>query len=178
MKGLLCDYIKKPVYSATFRIEKNKKGTHENCVLYLVQNNNLCLFSGSDSLSFYEAFYSEVYNKKYDSVLIAGLGLGVLPFIFQKDNCKIDVLEVNDELIKTITSFNYLQKVNIIKGNALNFTPIEKYDLIVLDIWSDDSYEGIHHEIHSCVQNYSKNLKPDAFIYVPINKIKGQTIWN
>ena len=71
----------------------------------------------------------------FDKILIGGLGLGLLPqYAKEVKNCSvIDVIENNQELIDYI---DYLESpINIIKGDALSYTPSKKYDLILIDLW-------------------------------------------
>lgn len=106
-----------------------------------------------------------------NSVLIVGLGIGVIPqWIASETNCEIiDVLDIDNELINTISSFNYLSdKINIIEGDVYKYNTLNKYDAIVFDIWFvvDNMYES---QKESLKLKYKNNLNPKGILNFPIN---------
>jgi len=103
----------------------------------------------------------------YDKVLVGGLGLGLIPeYLKTEKSCSvIDVVENNQELIDYV---DYLDSsINIIKGDALSYTPNKKYDLILLDLWWEK--EDITQEIQDNIKNnYDSHLESNGKIVLPI----------
>ena len=103
----------------------------------------------------------------FDKILIGGLGLGLLPeYAKSIKNCSvIDVVENNQELIDYI---DYLESpINIIKGDALSYTPSKKYDLILIDLWWEE--EDITQEIQDNIKNnYNSHLETGGKIILPV----------
>jgi len=103
----------------------------------------------------------------FDKVLIGGLGLGLLPqYAKEVKNCSvIDVIENNQELIDYI---DYLESpINIIKGDALSYTPNKKYDLILIDLWWIE--ENVTQEIQDNIKNnYNSYLENNGKIIIPL----------
>lgn len=103
----------------------------------------------------------------FDKILIGGLGLGLLPeYAKSVKNCSvIDVVENNQELIDYI---DFLESpINIIKGDALSYTPSKKYDLILIDLWWEE--EDVTQEIQDTIKNnYSSHLEASGKILIPL----------
>ena len=103
----------------------------------------------------------------FDKILIGGLGLGLLPeYAKSVKNCSvIDVIENNQELIDYI---DFLESpINIIKGDALSYTPDKKYDLILIDLWWEK--EDITQEIQDIIKsNYNSYLETNGKILIPL----------
>ncbi len=77
----------------------------------------------------------------YDKVLVVGLGLGLIPQTLSEVNkcSKVDVLEIDQEIIDYTTSSGHLNSdINIIKGDVYTYTTTEMYDLIIVDIIWDE----------------------------------------
>jgi len=110
------------------------------------------------------ALYKDI---TFDKILIGGLGLGLLPeYAKSIKNCSvIDVVENNQELIDYI---DYLESpINIIKGDALSYTPSKKYDLILIDLWWEE--EDITQEIQDNIKNnYNSHLETNGKIILPL----------
>ena len=69
-----------------------------------------------------------------DSILICGLGMGLVPLLAETLYGKVDVLDYNKELIDYISDRNILpSSVNVIFADAYTYTPTQKYDLILVD---------------------------------------------
>ena len=111
---------------------------------------------------------SEIYNDfTYDKILILGLGLGLVPhYAKHVKNCSvIDVLENNSELISYV---NYLDNsINIIEGDAFDYTPTKQYDLILVDLWwnENDITPEIKNQLNSIYNTY---LEDGGKIIFPI----------
>jgi len=109
-----------------------------------------------------------LYNDfTFDKILIGGLGLGLLPeYAKSVKNCSvIDVVENNQELIDYV---DYLESpINIIKGDALSYTPSKKYDLILIDLWWEE--EDITQDIQDNIKNnYNSYLEDNGKIIIPL----------
>tara|TARA_R100001463_G_scaffold51013_5_gene101508 strand:+ start:11379 stop:11894 length:516 start_codon:yes stop_codon:yes gene_type:complete len=106
-------------------------------------------------------------NFTFDKILIGGLGLGLLPeYAKSVKNCSIiDVVENNQELIDYV---DYLESpINIIKGDALSYTPDKKYDLILIDLWWEE--EDVTQEIQDNIKNnYNSYLETNGKIILPL----------
>lgn len=97
------------------------------------------------------------YTESYSNVLIAGLGLGVLPqwFAVEKGS-NVTVIENNSELISTIEGFGYLhENINIIEADIFTYEPTSFYDLAVMDIWFDCYNPIYYQETGSLKSKYS-----------------------
>lgn len=180
-KGILLDLIPNEVYGNSFRIEKHINPKEEKWILYGIEEfggiKKLIIYA-HDEISFITNYASELIDKQFNSVLIAGLGIGMLPYIFKNESKEVDVIETNQELISVIESFGYLNGVNIINTNAYNYTPSKQYDCIIIDIWTDADSTLLPQQISNCIFKYTPFLNENGFIYFPINKVNGQTIWN
>ena len=103
----------------------------------------------------------------FDKILIGGLGLGLLPeYARSVKNCSvIDVIENNQELIDYI---DFLESpINVIKGDALSYTPSKKYDLILIDLWWNE--ENVTQEIQDNIKNnYNSYLETGGKIVLPV----------
>jgi spermidine synthase len=111
-------------------------------------------------------YSSELLNVEFDSILVGGLGLGVMPYVSQ-DFSQVDVVEINQDIIDLATELGHLnENVNIIHDNILTF-PVEKtYDIIVLDIW----YEALTEELtDTLTTKYLPFVNEGGFLYFPIN---------
>ena len=102
----------------------------------------------------------------YGDVLIAGLGLGVLPWLASKNrNVRtITVIEIRPEVIELIAPVIENQKINIVQGDVwghINESP-GAYDFIDLDIWPDvgTAVLSIEETRLAC----AKALKPDGIV--------------
>jgi hypothetical protein len=180
-KGILLNLIPNEINANSFRIEKHINPKQEKWILYGIEQlggvRKLIIYS-HDEISFITNYCSDILDKNFNSVLIAGLGMGILPYVLKNESKEVDVIENNQELINTIESFGYLNGVNILNQNAYNYTPIKNYDCIIIDIWTDIESTSLVQEINNCIFKYVPFLNQNGFIYFPINKVNGQTIWN
>ena len=116
-------------------------------------------------------FYKNSFNGfSYDTVLVVGLGLGLVPQELSEVNkcSKIDVLEIDQEMIDyTISSGHLNSDINLIQGDIYNYTTTETYDLIIIDtIWyehemTDENYELLENRL-------LPNINTGGALYVPI----------
>tara|TARA_R110000803_G_scaffold123600_2_gene191520 strand:- start:222 stop:758 length:537 start_codon:yes stop_codon:yes gene_type:complete len=107
----------------------------------------------------------------YDSVLMAGLGFGLIPYELSEVNTcsKIDVVEISQEVIDyNIDSGHLNSSINIIKGDIFEYTTLEKYDLIIVDtIWEESEMTEVQYQ-DLVSRFHSTNLNEGGALYVPV----------
>ena len=116
-------------------------------------------------------FYKNSFNGfSYDTVLVVGLGLGLVPQELSEVNkcSKIDVLEIDQEIIDyTISSGHLNSDINLIQGDIYNYTTIETYDLIIIDtIWYE--HEMTDEDYGLLESRLLPNINTGGALYVPI----------
>jgi trans-aconitate methyltransferase len=177
LTGVLDSYITEPKYSTNFQIirwpqrnwwvlsSKTNNFSSENNIIY-----------SDDDLRSITGYYKELLNINFDSILVVGLGIGIVPHVIKyRSTCStVDVLEINQEMIDLVESIGYLEGVNIINANIFNYIPTKNYDIILLDIWQCDCNNFIT-ERDTLITKYLPNLNPGGFIYTPINANLGET---
>tara|TARA_Y100000389_G_C17306434_1_gene435655 strand:- start:84 stop:623 length:540 start_codon:yes stop_codon:yes gene_type:complete len=119
--------------------------------------------------SFYKEFFD---NFQFDTVLVAGLGLGLIPQeLIEVNKCsKVDCLEISQEMIDYTHNSGHLNKnINIIQGDIYNYNTLDMYDLIIIDIiWQE--YNMSNNQWNSLVSHYDKNLNINGAIFAPVKK--------
>lgn len=111
-------------------------------------------------------FSSELLNVEYDSILVGGLGLGVIPYVSQ-DFAQVDVVEINQDVIDLAKQLGHLnENVNIIKDDIFTFSVEKTYDIIVLDIWYEALTEELSNEL---IDKFLPFVNEGGFLYIPIN---------
>jgi len=129
----------------------------------------------SDDLSTYITWFTpELLDKQFNSILVGGLGLGLIPFVVQ-DFCEvIDIIEKDKNIIDINKELNTLDsKVNIIQDDIFTFQPAKMYDVIVMDIWYTQISEDI---VNSLNLIYSPFLNEGGFLYYPINATSNNNL--
>ena len=116
-------------------------------------------------------FFKNSFNGfSYDTVLIVGLGLGLVPQELSEVNkcSKIDVLEIDQEMIDyTISSGHLNSNINLIQGDIYNYTTTETYDLIIIDtIWYE--HEMTDEDYGLLESRLLPNINTGGALYVPI----------
>ena len=116
-------------------------------------------------------FFKNSFNGfSYDTVLIVGLGLGLVPQELSEVNkcSKIDVLEIDQEMIDyTISSGHLNSDINLIQGDIYNYTTTETYDLIIIDtIWYE--HEMTDEDYGLLKSRLLPNINTGGALYVPI----------
>jgi 16S rRNA A1518/A1519 N6-dimethyltransferase RsmA/KsgA/DIM1 with predicted DNA glycosylase/AP lyase activity len=111
-------------------------------------------------------YASELLDVEFNSILIGGLGIGVIPYVVQ-DFAEVDVIENDENIIDIVAQLNHLnENVNIIKGDIFTFDVAKTYDVIVLDIW----YEALTEELsNQLIEKYLPFVNEGGFLYIPIN---------
>lgn len=136
--------------------------------------------NGNLVLNLYNKFYYEESEKfithychlldkiNFKSILIGGLGLGIIPYYLKnKGVTDVEVIEKDKNLIKIINQLEYLNDVKIYEDDAITFNTNKKYDLILMDLWwYPDS--NFNNEKNSIIKNYENNLTDNGKIYFPI----------
>jgi hypothetical protein len=125
-----------------------------------------------DGMVYVEGFCGEILNNSFDSILMIGLGLGIVPQYIAENIplcTTIDCVENNVELIDWITQVEYLDdKINIIEGDCFSYIPTRQYDLILLDIWWDANLASAKKD--ELISKYSQYLNVEGNIYIPLLK--------
>lgn len=150
-----------PIEIGGYKLEVSESNNYIN--LYNVEGKLIL----DDLSSYITNFTPEILDKKFDSILIGGLGLGLIPFVTQ-DFCEvIDVVENDINIIRINQELNALDtKVNIIQEDIFSFQPTKNYDVIVMDIWYSPISEDI---VNSLNLIYLPFLNEGGFLYYPIN---------
>jgi len=111
-------------------------------------------------------YSSELLDVEFDSILIAGLGIGVMPYVCQ-DFAQVDVVEINQDVIDLAKQLGHLnENVNIIHDDILTFSVEKTYDIVVIDAF----YEALSEERISLLEEkYMPFINEGGFLYIPIN---------
>ena len=108
----------------------------------------------------------ELLDVEFNSILIGGLGIGVIPYVVQ-DFAEVDVIENDQNIIDIVTQLNHLnENVTIINDDIFTFTATKTYDIIVLDIWYDALTEELSNQL---IEKYLPFVNEGGFLYIPIN---------
>ena len=119
-------------------------------------------------------FYKDSFKGfTYDSVLVAGLGFGLIPNELDKvNNCsKIDVVEINQEVIDYYNISKHLSsEINIIKHDIFKYTTEDKYDLIIIDtVWEEEDMSD--EQVQTLTSKFlNTNLNKGGVLYIPVKK--------
>jgi spermidine synthase len=109
----------------------------------------------------------------FDTVLVGGLGLGLIPeYLKTQENCSVvDVVEINNELISWVNSEGFLDNtINIIEGDIYSYSTSNKYDLIIIDLWWDEN-EISEQNKTDLLANWSDNLNVGGKIILPVAEL-------
>lgn len=86
---------------------------------------------------------AHVYTPSISNVLCIGLGVGIVPMEFAREGARVDVVEINPEIVPLAAKYFDLEpaKLNIILGDGRYYlnTCQKKYDVINLDAFLGDS---------------------------------------
>lgn len=146
---------------------KNRKGLN---LLELYNSDNKLL--SIDVSNYITEFCSELLDIEFNSILVGGLGLGVIPYVCQ-DFAQVDVLENNQNIIDITSQLNHLgENVNIINADIFTFEPTKTYDVIVMDIWYNEIPEE---ETETIINKYLTCLNEGGFLYLPLNQYSNPT---
>lgn len=121
----------------------------------------------TDNPNYILGYSTEILDVEFNSILIAGLGLGVMPYVCQ-DFAQVDVVEINQDVIDLSKQLGHLNdNVNIIHDDILTFSVEKTYDIIVLDIWYNALTEELSNQL---IEKYMPFINEGGFLYIPINK--------
>ena len=112
--------------------------------LALTEGNNIWMSLNPNEIETMKPYIS----KAKGHVLVLGLGMGYVPFMLSLKNCvsKITIIEKDQEIINLFNkliypSFPNKEKIEIIKGDAVEYTAKKQkeaiYDYIFADLWHD-----------------------------------------
>jgi hypothetical protein len=138
---------------------------------YLLNKNGEFILSNSNyMLKFYKPYLDEINGE----ILFFGLGLGllILPLLNDPSVTKIDIVEIDLNVIdyvydKRIKSLDINNKINIINQNVFNLTTTNTYDYILMDIWSEIK-SNTNDEINFLTNKFTPNLKENGKIQIPV----------
>lgn len=146
---------------------KSRRGTNY-LELYNPDNKIISL----DSPDYVTGFTPELLDIEFNSILVGGLGIGVIPYICQ-DFAQVDVIEYDQNVIDITSQIGHLNNnVNIINGDIFTFEPTKTYDIIVMDIW----YNSIPFEItEDIITKYLPFVNEGGFLYLPLNVVDNNS---
>lgn len=127
---------------------------------HIIHDNEVYITKGCPNLS----------SLTYNSVLIGGLGMGVIPeWIAQNTSCSvIDVVDNNSEITYWVSSSGHLDdSINIIDGDVYTYTPSRTYDLILIDIWFGGESDIIDNTYTTLETRYSGSINSGGHFYLP-----------
>jgi hypothetical protein len=179
LTGILNSQITEPLYSQNYQIIQIPKRNW-----WVLMDKTEDIFSrgaySDDNLTLITNYISEILNKDFSSILIAGLGLGTMPYVCKNNSsCSVvDVVEIKQEVINLVTSIGHLSNINIINDDIFTYEPTITYDIILLDICDcSDCNENLQSNITVLVNKCKQYLNTNGFVYVPININQGEVIF-
>ena len=165
------------IYSgSSFNVSLNK---NDNIQIEFIPSNNI--LENKDKYSKLilgkcdtcDAWYKDKFSGfSYDKVLVAGLGLGLIPQdLYTQENCsQVDVVDNNQEVIDWANNSGHLDpNINLINDDIYSYNTSELYDLIIIDTyWSESELTDSQYE--SLKNKYLNNLNVGGVLYFPVNK--------
>jgi hypothetical protein len=162
--SLLKQFITQEISTEKFIITKGPK----NKWRLLDKTKNFGNIYSEDNKEFVTVFAKKLLEKNFDSILISGLGLGVIPYACQGTTSIIDIVEIDEEIINFIKPIGHIHSsTNIIHGDIYNFTPQRKYDIILFNHWLIYAAED---EIEILTQKFQPYLNDNGLLYSPIKE--------
>jgi hypothetical protein len=164
-ESLLSDFISDRIETENFHVKKNLKNGH--WYLKNTKENYYNILS-IDSNSMIKQFAKSLIGRTFESILISGLGLGIIPFLCQNTTDIVDVVEVEKEVIDIVKQIGHLDSnVRIYHQNIWDFIPEMKYDIILFDHWMSYATED---EMSSLKEKFNPYLNPNGIITIPIHE--------
>ncbi len=149
--------MRQPIYKRLLshvkdvHIESTSSDYNEVLDLYLVKGRyQLCtekaIYSYADKYDNFAKIFATIDLDKIDNVLILGLGLASIPFIFEHIHSKYysyTGIEIDDEVIYLVSKYvldELKSDVEVINTDAYTYMCLNqtKYDLICMDVFVDD----------------------------------------
>lgn len=178
LTGVLSSYITEPKYSTNYQIVQypNRNYWALTTKTDNFYSSNTTIYS-EDVLANITTYCKELLNINFNSILIAGLGIGVVPHVVKyKSICStVDVVEISQEMIDLVGPVGYLEGVSLINADAFNYVPTKMYDIILLDIWTCDCDPLLPTQLPTLINRYLPYLNTGGFVYAPINVNLGET---
>jgi hypothetical protein len=162
--SLLQNFISQEIITEKFAIVKGPKDKWR----LVNRNKSFGNIYSEDNKEFVTVFAKKLLEKNFDSILISGLGLGVIPYVCQGTTSIIDIIEIDEEIINFIKPIGHIHpSTNIIHGDIYNFTPQRKYDVILFNHWLVYAAED---EIKILTQKFQPYLNDNGLFYSPIKE--------
>jgi len=129
-KGDIIDGYERP----TGRMVKMRNG-FDRPIVRLTEDGNTWM---SDNPFEVASIMSAVEAARGD-VLTAGLGLGLIPTLIKDKVTRIDIVEMNQEVIDLVFHQVANQKMQVIRDDLFHYlrTTKRRYDFIAIDVWQD-----------------------------------------
>ncbi len=112
---------------------------------------------------------AHVYAPKVEHVLCIGMGVGIVPMEFVRDQVKVDVIEINPAVVPVAQEFFGFEKdkVNLTIGDGRQFVHgiAGRYDAILLDAFLGDSCPS-HLMTREAFADMRRALKPDGVLVI------------
>tara|TARA_R110002020_G_scaffold85438_1_gene210858 strand:+ start:15371 stop:15880 length:510 start_codon:yes stop_codon:yes gene_type:complete len=103
-----------------------------------------------------------------NSILICGLGMGLVPLLANTLYKKVDVIDYDQELIDYAINREIIPVgVGLFNANAYTYTPSQKYDVILIDLWWDAN-DITDEEKDTLLSNYENYLNENGKIILPV----------
>jgi hypothetical protein len=131
--SLFKNFISNPIETDKFSVEI----TSQNVYRFIDKTKNFGGVYNEDNINFIKYFYRKLFDIEFNSILISGLGLGIVPYICQNKTDVVDVVEIDLDVINFVNEIGHLNgNVNLINDDMYNFIPHRTYDVILFDHWS------------------------------------------
>ena len=161
VRGLFGNINELPKTSGNYTIEK-----HPRMDFLVLRNSGVQL--GTDQTGYILGHNPGLLDISFSSILIIGLGLGVIPYAVQDFCAVVDVVESQQDVINCVNQLGHLNSnVNLILDNIETYVAEKTYDVIVLDIWYNDITEELSNQM---IEKYTRFLNNGGFLYIPINE--------
>jgi hypothetical protein len=103
-----------------------------------------------------------------NSILICGLGMGLVPLLANTLYKKVDVIDNDQELIDYAINREIIPVgVGLFYADAYTYTPSQKYDVILVDLWWDAD-DISDEEKDMLLSNYENYLNEGGKIILPV----------
>lgn len=163
--SILSTFISSSIESPNFIIQKDTKNKFWQLKYKNESYYNILSIDTTDMINNYA---KKLLNNNFDSILISGLGLGIIPFLCQEQTSIVDVIELKSEVINITTNVGHLKpNVNIINEDIYNFNPTRNYDIILFDHWMIYAPES---DMELLNNKFSSYLNSGGFTTFPIHE--------
>ena len=161
VRGLFENVNELPKTSGDYTIEK-----HPRMDFLVLRNSDVQL--GTDQAGYILGHNPGLLDIGFSSILVIGLGLGVIPYAVQDFCAVVDVVESQQDVINCVNHLGHLNSnVNLILDDIETYVAEKTYDAIVLDIWYNEITEELSSQM---IEKYTQFLNSGGFLYIPINE--------